>query len=235
MSIKIYLSASTQEKNIGVAGYGTEEDNMFKLRDRIEYYIDLADINCDFVIFKNKDKNMTLSEIVQDSNKNKVILHLANHSNAGTQTVRGCESYYSHLNKNGNGKKISDIWYDFISAVTPTTDRGSRPDSVLYSSGLYELSNTNAVACLMEHFYHTNENDVKFYKANIDLFAIATVKAIFKYFNLKFDLPDNEKMLTWQEIIKKESDYADIWIKHMKTFPSLNWSGLIQKLYYSNK
>lgn len=183
---KIYLSASTQEHNVGAGDYGTEEDNMFILRDRIEYYIKSGSHGDLFIIEKNNNKKSSLTDIVNESNKFKPDIHLSNHSNAGKSSVRGCEAYYSHLNKNGEGKKMATLWYKEISKVTPSSDRGVYSDSILYKSGLYELTKTISTAVLMEHFYHTSLADIGFYQKNIDRFAIATAIAVYNYFNYKY-------------------------------------------------
>ena len=231
---KIYLSASTQQDNIGVAGYGSEEKNMFILRDRIEYFMKIGGHGSDFEIHKNKDKKMTLTEIVADSNNKKVDLHVANHTNAGPSKVRGCEVYY-HYKNTGNGKRFAYLWYSEISAVTPTTDRGVRKDNTVYESGncLYETSKTTGDAALCEHIYHTNEEDVKFFTTNVDLFAIGTAKAIYRLYDYKFVISGGP--LDWKTIIRNESKWADLYIreleKNMKE-TGYNWPGLIQKIKY---
>lgn len=187
--IKIYLSASTQEKNVGVSNYGTEEYNMFKLRDLTEVYIKKAGNYFD--IGKNKDKSMALAGIVNDSNKFNPAIHISFHSNAGSTNARGCECYYSMHNKDGSGKKLATTWYNEISKVTPSPDRGIKSDKVLYSNGLYELRKTNKTAVLMEFFFHSNKEDVEFFKKNINKFAEATAKAIYKFFDIKYQVKES--------------------------------------------
>lgn len=231
---KIYLSASTQENNIGTDGI-SEETRMYNLRDRTIYFINEGGKNDNFSIYKNTDKSWTLSKIVKHSNDSNVNLHLAFHSNATntyTDKVRGAECYYSMYNKNGLGLKMAQLWYNEISNVTPTTDRGVMKDSVLYSNGLYELRETNAVAALMEHFYHTSEADVTFYNANVDLFAMGTAIAIYKYYGYTYELPTTIKSYT--NILKEVSNYSDVWVNFVKQHPEVNLIGLIQMLYYTN-
>jgi N-acetylmuramoyl-L-alanine amidase len=172
MAHKIYLSASTQQHNVGVSGYGTEEDNMFKLRELTIKYLNKGGYK--FTIEKNNN----------ESNKFKAEIHLAFHTNAGNS--RGCEVYYSYLNKNGTGKKLATLWYNEISPITPSKDRGVKLDNSLYKSGFQELRTTNAVAALCEFIFHTSTADVKFFKDNIDKLALGTAKAIYKYFNIAY-------------------------------------------------
>jgi N-acetylmuramoyl-L-alanine amidase len=227
---KIYLSASTQENNIGVANYGSEESNMFILRDRIEHYVKIGGSGDRFIIYKNSNKAWSLSQIVADSNSKKVDSHWANHSNAGNDKARGCEVYYYYKTTKG-GDKMASLWYKEISAVTPTSDRGYHKDSVLYSKGLYETSHTTAAAALCEHFFHSNSSDVKFFKANIDLFAIGTAIAIYKYYGYTFTLTPILKSYT--KILKEVSNYSDVWIEFVNKNPQINLKGLIQMLYYT--
>jgi len=230
---KIYLSASTQENNKGVAGYGTEEDNMFILRDRAEYFIKNGGHGSDFIIYKNINKTWTLSKIITDSNTHKVDLHAAFHSNAGSHKARGCEVYHYYKNTT-TGKKFAELWYKEISKVTPTNDRGCMKDNVLYSNGLYELRETIAPAALCEHFFHSNSADVNFYKANVDLFAIGTAKAIYTLYGYKFITPEeSESLENWEQTIKKVSKWSDLWIVEIKKNikeTGYNWPGLIQKI-----
>lgn len=182
---KLYLSASTQKNNVGVGNYGTEEDNMFKLRDLTIEYLNKGGYN--FNIAKNSNKSSTLADIVNASNKFNPDLHLAFHTNASSSSsTRGCEVYYSYLNTNGKGYKIATLWYNEISKVTPSSDIGVFKDSRIYNTGFYELRKTNSVASLAEFIFHTNLADVKFFKANIHKFALCSAKAFYKYFGLTY-------------------------------------------------
>jgi len=189
--IKIYLSASSQEGNIGFGGYGTEEEQMFNLRDKVEYVLNASG---NYIIGKNKNKSSTLQDIVKASNAFGAKLHVAFHTNAGDKFARGCEVYYSHLNSNGEGKKAASILYKYIEELTPSKDRGVKKDNTLYTNGLYELRATKMTAILCEYIFHTNMGDVFFFLNNIDNFAKATANAINDYFGFK---KETEKYPTW--------------------------------------
>lgn len=204
MAHKIYLSASTQEKNLGVLNYGTEEDQMSKLRDEVERLIKTGNHGKDFIVYKNSNKSSSLTDIINASNRAYVDTHWAFHSNAGDPKSRGCEVYY-HNHSTGGGKKMADIWYKKISAVTPTGDRGAKSDYTLYSRGLYELRETKAHAALSEFIFHTNSEDVKFFLANIKRFAIATVQAIHEYYGLTYKEKEETKV-AYTGILKEAKD-----------------------------
>jgi len=189
--IKIYLSASTQEDNIGVANYGTEEQQMFRLRDKVEK---LLNDTGKYIVGKNKYKSSSLSDIVNASNKFGAKLHVAFHSNAGSKSARGCEVYYSYLSTDGEGKKAASILYKHIEELTPSKDRGVKKDNSVYTTGFYELRETTMTAILCEFIFHTNIEDVIFFLNNIDNFAKSTASAINEYFGVK---KDTEKYPIW--------------------------------------
>jgi len=227
--VKIYLSASTQHNKVA-GSYGTEEQNMHILRDRTEYFIKNGGHGDKFTVYKNSNKAWTLTQIVNDSNAKNVKSHWAFHSNAGSTSGRGCEVYYYYKTQPGTGDKMAELWYKEISAVTPTADRGVKKDSVLYSNGLYETRETKAPAALCEHFFHSNQNDVTFYLANVDLFAMASAIAIYKYHGYTFTKPSNLK--SYEQILKEVSNYSAVWVDFVKKHPEVNLKGLIQLLYY---
>lgn len=231
MAHKIYLSASTQENNKGVGSYGTEEQRMFILRDLTEELIKSGNEGSKFIIEKNSNKSSTLSDIVNESNSFDAETHLAFHTNAGGGAgARGCEVYYSYLNTNGKGKKLATCWYNEISSVTPTSDRGVKKDNSIYSTGFYELRNTAAVAALAEFIFHDNLQDVNFFLANISKFAIASTKAIYKYYGYIY----HEENYT--DILKEAYDKGWFTGKKYKLSTSVDFNKLcwILKQYQEN-
>jgi len=185
MAVKIWANASTQKANVGVAGYGTEEDNMFLLRD--EFIKQCNKMGYKFDFGKNASKDTSLTDCIKQSNKFGPDIHIEFHTN-GTgrknSKVRGCEVFYSKFNKNGLGKKYANILFNEVAKVTPTEDRGVFSDGVLYTNGLQSLRETNSVAILCEYIYHDNVDDVKFFKAHLVDFAVATATAVYKMFNI---------------------------------------------------
>lgn len=203
MAHKIYLSASTQQDNKGVGNYGTEEQRMFILRDLVEQLIKSGNHGKDFIIEKNNNKSSSLSAIINESNSFNANTHWAFHTNAGASSARGCEVYYSYLNTNNSGKRAATLWYNEISPITPTSDRGVKKDNTVYSTGFAELRNTKAIAVLAEFIFHTNIKDVNFFLSNINKFAIATTKAIYKYYGYTYKV---EKVEGYTGILKESYD-----------------------------
>jgi len=167
---KIYISPSTQEHNLGVAGYGTEEKEMNLIAD----YTVSALKRAGQTVYRNLP-TMTLAQAVADSNSKKVDLHFAIHSNAGG--ARGCEVFET----SDKGKKLASCVYKYLSALTPVTDRGVKP-----TEHLYELNKTNVPAALAEVSFHDNIEDSKWIQANRKPIGEAIAKGILEYLGVSY-------------------------------------------------
>lgn len=171
---KIYLSPSFQQQNIGVGDYGTEERRCNEIADVVERELKK---NSNFTIVRN-NRNMSLNEVIVDSNKSNSDIHFSIHTNAGPASARGCEVYaYA---KNTEGDKLAQIVYRRLSAITPSEDRG-----VKYNS-LAETRQTKAIAVLTEVAFHSNEEDAKWIIDNIELIGKELAKSLYEYFNIEY-------------------------------------------------
>ncbi len=181
MTKSIYLSPSTQENNIGVGSYGTEEQRMNMLADVTQKVLEGHGVN----VYRNKPE-WSLSQVVADSNIKKPDIHLAVHSNAGNGKTRGCEVYCHRFG--GNGEKLAKAVYEELSPLTPTGDRGVKEGYSFYGPGkhMYELAYTNAPAALVETAFHDNSDDAHWIMSNVDLIGTALAKGVLKYFNIPF-------------------------------------------------
>jgi N-acetylmuramoyl-L-alanine amidase len=181
MGKTIYLSPSVQEKNVGAGNYGTEEKRMNQVADVVEQILSIHDIK----VYRNKP-DMDLSTIVKESNAKKVDAHLAIHSNAYNQKVRGCEVYCYRYGC--EGEKLAKNIYDGLSKLTPTSDRGVRQGYNFYGSGkhLYEVTYTTAPAALVEVDFHDTIDGAKWIVDNITLIGKTLAKGVLDYFGLKY-------------------------------------------------
>lgn len=171
---KIYLSPSFQQQNVGVGDYGTEERRCNEIADVVERELKK---NSNFIVVRN-NPNMSLNEVIADSNKNNVDIHFSIHTNAGVNTARGCEVYaYA---KGTEGDKLAQIVYRRLSAITPSEDRG-----VKYNS-LAETRQTKATAVLTEVAFHSNEEDVKWMIDNIEAIGKELAMSLYEYFNIEY-------------------------------------------------
>jgi N-acetylmuramoyl-L-alanine amidase len=176
--MKIYLSPSTQENNVGQGNYGTEESRMNQLADTLTPLLE----KYGHVVFRNTP-TMTLSQIVADSNAKNVDFHLALHTNAGGG--HGCE-IYDHKN-GGKGEEFARAIYKYIEPLTPSADRGVKEGYNLYGDGkpLYETAYTNAPAVLIEIAFHDNITDADFIINNMSAIATAITSGINEVANIE--------------------------------------------------
>jgi N-acetylmuramoyl-L-alanine amidase len=183
----VYISGSTQSNNIGVGQYGTEQDRMQYLADRVKYWLETQ--KGKFTVFRNRP-NWTLSQTVNDCNNLSCELFVDNHTNAGMidKTVgdggaEGTEVFYYHQSgTTSNSYKIASLLYKRISSLSPGKDRGVKPDNAYYN-GMYVIQNTKPTAALVEHVFHTNIVEAADIISNTDKYAKEEAKAICEYFS----------------------------------------------------
>lgn len=179
--MNIYLSPSTQEKNIGVGVYGTEENRMNQLTDKVEVHLKRNRLN----FFRNKT-SFTPSQSANDSNDKigSKGLHLALHSNSGGGN--GAEIFY--YSKSAEGKKFAKCVYDYLEELTPSKDRGIKP-----TNELTEIFKPLSVAILVEVDFHDNQNGVNFIIDKMDEIAQGIVKGICTYLKREYvSISENE-------------------------------------------
>lgn len=174
--MKVYVSPSTQEHNIGTGNYGTEEKRMNQIADVV---VQLLQFN-KFEVFRNSPE-MTLSEAISDSNKKKPDIHFAIHSNAGGG--RGGEVFYT----SDKGKVLAAAVFKYLVPLTPATDRG-----IKFTDNLAELNKTTAPAALVEVSFHDNPQDAEFIMANINNLGECVAHGICDYFKVTFKKPEPE-------------------------------------------
>ena len=214
---KIYLSPSTQEKNIGANDYGTEEMRMNQIADILRAIL----IKSGYEVFRNKP-TMTLKEVVTDSDLKEVDLHLSIHSNAmgsgSNGKARGCMVFCHRLQ--GVGYEFAKRLYIELSKITPSADRGIIKGEDYYGEGkhLYETAYTNAPAALVEIAFHDNKDDAVWILNNMALIAEALAKSIYVI------LPIPEVKTEFEQALRIVADAVctdyDFWLKKKDIDPS---------------
>jgi N-acetylmuramoyl-L-alanine amidase len=181
MSKSIYLSPSTQEKNIGVGAYGTEEQRMNEVCDVVQEHL----LRHGITVYRNVPE-MTLSQVVSDSNGKNPDVHFAIHSNAHQGKSRGCEVYCHRFGS--AGERLARSVYKRLEPLTPTADRGVKESHSHFGAGrpLYELAYTKAPAALVEVGFHDNPEDAAWILANIDTIGAALAKGVLDFFGIPF-------------------------------------------------
>ena len=180
MSKKVYLSPSTQEKNIGAGSYGSEEKRCNQIADVVQNELKRHGV----VVYRNKP-TMTLTQVVADANKTDADIEFAIHTNAFDKKSRGCEVFCHR--KGGEGEKLAKAVYKQISAITPTGDRGVKEGYNFYNGKpMYEPCYTKMPAALIEIDFHDNPDSAKWIIENIEEIGIAIAKGILNYFGIKY-------------------------------------------------
>lgn len=194
----IYLSPSTQENNVGAGNYGTEEKRMNEITNIVEAALK----GYGMTVFRNKPE-MTLKQVVADSNIKQPDVHFAIHSNAFNGRARGCEVFCHRFG--GLGERLARAVYNEIEPLTPTGDRGVKEGATFYGNDkpLYETAYTTAPAALIEIAFHDNPDDAKWIVSNINSIANGLVRGIRNYFD---SLDSN---VEYKKIIQDHCRFSD--------------------------
>jgi N-acetylmuramoyl-L-alanine amidase len=190
MPYKLYLSPSCQEANriIQISGHDeqSEEDIMQDLA---------RDIGAELygLAIRYNRPDMTLSQIVNDSNNWRPDFHLALHSNAGGG--RGSEAWVTRLHHdNIGGAEMADLILTRLNAVGYNIRKGKTVDfdgelhkttTVDNLTRFAEVDKTNAKACLIEICFHDSILDMRVFWDKRQLIIDAIADAILTYFDLK--------------------------------------------------
>ncbi len=175
---RIYLSPSLQEGNPTVLGI-SEEELMNRVADAMEPYLRSNGIE-----FTRNRPDMTLSQVIVESNQGNYDLHLALHSNASPESLagrlRGTDVYY--YEPSAAGRQAATVLANHFKEIYPD------PSLVkaVPTTSLAEVSRTRAPAVLMELAYHDNLEDAQWLADNIDAIARNIVQGLDIYFGLPF-------------------------------------------------
>lgn len=230
---RIYIAASTQKENIGVGNYGTEQDRMMELSDRVACWLKTQK---NFEVFRNQP-NWNLKQTVDDCNRLACDLFIDNHTNAGPGAAQGTEVFFNHKDPEGKGKQFADTLYKYIAPLSPGKDRGVLPDN-RYVGSLYVIQRTIPPAVLVEHIFHTNMTEVLDFLRNMNIYAKYEAKAIVEYFREEWIEPTNSLPLpTAQLLVHELSKIITIdknkWIEKASKDMDVYW--LIKKMVDSRK
>jgi N-acetylmuramoyl-L-alanine amidase len=184
--LKLYLSASTQEKNIGIDNI-TEEDRMQKLAQDIFNHPKMASI-----LIKLNNPEMSITQVINDSNNWRPNFHLALHSNAMPVNLSGKVTGIECLVHNDSigGIKMANILIPKLSELTKLKIRSgkehknTKETEIDTETKIAEVDKTNAPACLIELFFHDNIKDVTVFKAKYNQIVEILVDGILEYFRL---------------------------------------------------
>ena len=168
--MKIYLSPSSQTNNIGIGNYGTEAKQMRIIAGFLETRLKQAGHKVYLA-----ESSMTLTQRVSESNKLKVDIHIAIHSNASENHKARGAMYITKV-KDSQSKHLSEHVYKRMSEITPTNDLGDFSNNTYY-----EPKSVHAIMCLIEVAFHDNFEDATWIATHRQLIATAISQGIEDY------------------------------------------------------
>lgn len=189
--VDVYLSPSVQDWNYGYGTYGTEEYRMNLIADVVQY-----DLQRHGVTVVRNSPDMTLTQIVNESNAYAPKIHVAIHSNASeNHEARGPAVYVQRFGL--RSEQLANDIYSQLAAIAPTDGFGVKEGiSEFGGKSYYELRRTTAPAVLIEVAFHDNPADAQYIIDNIVEIGIAISKGILEYLGVPYT-PDTEENLAY--------------------------------------
>ena len=174
-SVSLWLSPSNQDKNIGFGEYKSEMQRMNEVADVVEPILKKQGVK----VYRN-DPNETIRDYTRRANELNVDLYFAIHSNAANGKARGTE-VCCHK-KGGEGERFAKRLNDAIMNIYDGPNRGIKEGYKFYNGRpMWETSDSNMPACLIEIAFHDNEEDSKWILANVKPIGEALASAILEH------------------------------------------------------
>lgn len=177
----VFLSPSVQDFNPYIDG-GNEEYYMNLIADAMEPYLTASGIT-----YVRNNPNATTKQAIIDSNKGNYGLHLAIHSNASPDNIRGQQTgadiYYYPTST--QGRAFAEIIEKNFKSIYPNPDKVR----ILSTTKLGEVRQTTAPSVLIEVAYHDNRQDAQWIRDNIGNIARVLAKSVAEYFGVPFVEP----------------------------------------------
>ena len=173
--MKVYVSPSTQERNIGPGNYN-EEIQMNIVADKLIPRL----IEHGFEVKRNTP-TMNLEQVTKDSNSWGADIHVAIHSNAG-----GGEGTEIWVHKKGfTAEKLALAIYKYLAPLSPGKDRG-----VKENASYYETAKTNAPAVIIEVAFHDSLTEANWIMSNYEPIAEAILQGICEFAGVAYKKQD---------------------------------------------
>lgn len=175
--MKVFLNpghAPNGNPDPGACGCGLRECDVAKsVADLVADYLKRAGVEV-----VGSLQSDSLHEVVSASNRADAEVFISIHCNACNGSANGTEVW--HFYGSGEGEKLADCIQNQIVDALGTVDRGvkgAKPGV----NGLYVLSNTDAVAVLIELAFIDNESDAALLRERKDDFARAIARGVTDY------------------------------------------------------
>ena len=175
--MKVFLNpghAPNGNPDPGACGCGLRECDVAKsVADLVADYLKRAGVEV-----VGSLQSDSLHEVVSASNRADAEVFISIHCNACNGSANGTEVW--HFYGSGEGEKLADCIQNQIVDALGTVDRGVKGAKPGVNS-LYVLSNTDAVAVLVELAFIDNESDAALLRERKDDFARAIARGVTDY------------------------------------------------------
>ena len=175
--MKVFLNpghAPDGNPDPGACGYGLRECDVAKnVADLVADYLTAAGIEV-----VGSLQSDSLREVVSASNRVGADVFISIHCNACNGVAQGTEVW--HYYGSGEGEKLAQCIQNQIVDALETVDRGVKGTKPGVN-GLYVLSNTDAVAVLVELAFIDHEGDAELLRSQQDEFARAIARGATDY------------------------------------------------------
>ena len=175
--MKVFLNAGhapNGNPDPGACGFGLRECDVAKnVADLVEKYLTTAGVE---VI--GSLQSDSLREVVSASDRSGADVFISIHCNACNGVAQGTETW--HFYGSSAGEKLAQCIQNQIVDALGTVDRGvkgAKPGV----NGLYVLSNTDAVAVLVELAFIDHAGDAQLLRSRQDEFARAIARGVTDY------------------------------------------------------
>ena len=175
--MKVFLNAGHApdgNPDPGACGYGLRECDVAKnVADLVAGYLTAAGVEVVGCL-----QSDSLHEVVSVSNRSGADVFISIHCNACNGNANGTETW--HYYGSGEGEKLAQCIQNQIVDALGTVDRGvkgAKPGV----NGLYVLSNTDAVAVLVELAFIDHAGDAQLLRSWQDEFARAIARGVTDY------------------------------------------------------
>ena len=175
--MKVFLNAGHApdgNPDPGACGYGLRECDVAK---------NVADLAAGYLVAAGAEvvgclQSDSLEEVVASSNRNGADVFISIHCNAYNGSANGTEVW--HFYGSEEGETLARCIQNQIVDALGTVDRGTK-GAKPGVNGLYVLSNTDAVAVLVELAFIDHEGDAGLLRSRQDEFARAIARGVTDY------------------------------------------------------
>ena len=180
-AVSLWLSPSNQINNIGFGEYRSEKERMNEVADVVEPILKKQGVK----VYRNDPKE-SIRDYTRRANELNVDLYFAIHSNAFKGNARGTTAFcYKFKDPYGNeteGYRFAKRVNEALMEIYPRNNRGVVESYKFYDGKpMWETSDSNMPACLVEVAFHDEEVDSKWILANIKPIGEQLAKAVLEH------------------------------------------------------